>query len=899
MEKPLYEVAPKSTPQSLAVEWIKTSWGEDAVVVRCTDPSLMKASTVPAFWIIDTSGSMVNDIRVLNAVLKSAYNAAAVKPVVIRFATDAEEIKSCNEGKWRDLTSGGGTSFTNAFIQLMDSVTSRKLSAKEGANVLFFTDGCDQSGFFPQGTKRPAPFLVQVLHPYLKEHGLNLHIIGFGRDHDLDAMAALIRTKSGDSYQYSPGQSHLEESVGAFQSLSLPSVKFTIAVEGSAAQDYRVSSIEEIIVVPVTTCKSDSISVVVEGQRLVIVEHRTATPTESLRCVQRTLQELSKAAPAIDGEKLKKCDERLEIVKKEGFMVLAKRREERKTLLSEALAASDLVSALFATLRGATDMETRAKLLSAGSAIRTGKRGLDKRLDQRVIEQGDLPRKIEADAKKASAGFPSKDKEDAEEFVCPLTASNYCDAARDGDCMCLTLQVDRPAASVAEPALIRIVQVNYDCMTLSGFKDALLAGLLTNAEDDAQEDIHGGFLKPHVDVGPKEEKTARPSVIRDRLIKPCNAVLPLFICDEHWAVAQHWLKAALGFITCVDERAYHPSQMHTIPFLVLEWMERTPPAKRTAHFERYLKQVLFVCQFVSHTMKDQKPPLTLLSLCLPPTYALTKQEVANLKVLYGRLLTCDRTSTWKREVQRQAPYLLLEHWRRAVLTPALKRKEIKGGILLAEQSGMKTKIEFAFDIYAVGPDNGISRSSYTAPPAILIDAESRLLSGPISSVAPHFLHMEEILTQWFSMMPIFTGKSSDHKLAYYLWAYSRCQSEDPVSAPEIFATLDPLTRPRECIHALLSEAFKEAHADEAGRFSSRQTDMDVANYIRSPSAVWTCSGHLFGGHGFGRMLKQVRALRRSPGAVINAKDKLTYLMHHFAWTPSNRNRSAFQVHYHE
>ncbi|CAH6420169.1 Hypothetical protein UVM_LOCUS67 [uncultured virus] len=927
----MMEIDPKQ-PASPTLELVALPLTEegkpagDYLFLCATLPADALAARRPAprmsVWVIDVSGSMAPSMQTLNSVLGEAYaQACDPKPLVIAFQSRAYEYAPPKNGSVFLLAAGGGTSFANAFAELI-AVVGRRPIVEGGGDVLFFTDGCDSEGFFQQGRdgrKTASPFVRDALWPFLRQRSLSLHVVGYGINHDLDGMAALVSGREGqDSYMYAPDETALQNTVRTFQRLSTTAVaEFSLTLQRLGAESSSGPATplrfqtgdEDPCVVPLAGADLEAART---GRLLARLDGglfrplsapRTATTAEASALLRERVRRLASAACAgpPDLEELKACDRLVATLKELSFG--ARSRGERKAAMVGIEDVHETIATLFRAAKGAVDVQTRAALLACGSAIRTGKRGLDKRLDQRILENGDLPATIERDANASAdllSGGAPQPPPNARDLECPLTTLNWWEAALDGDAMCVALTVERPAASVAEPALVHVVDVQAHCMTFSAFKDAYRLGLLR--AHGHEEALHGGFGTGA--SASRSEDGSRASVLRDRVLPRCNAVLPLFVSPEHWSVARHWMKAALGWIAALDERAYSHAQWTTLPYLVLEWMGSVDvgDVRRTERFARFEALLRDTCRALQTSEARGARCRAWLELSLPPAtvrregYAATRRELPNLRLLCGvwRSLEAETAAELQPLANAALPYLQLEALRRAARLPRpaapTSEPPISGLSRIAALCGMAPIALFAFEAN-LGTVPMTPEQAQRFAESLAAAAPSAL--GPAQASATRDAHaLRRALSSSSVQAP-----ATPCAAATLAHALVHCDSEEPQlpSTDSSDAALDPVARPLEIVERCLCDAWDSEMAALQTRFQKTLEASTIGLFLRSEDVPWPYAKPHFYTAPFGRMLKKLRSLRGAPGSVANAAAKLADFRA-LGWRPSARNASAFLVH---
>ena len=124
--------------------------------------------------------------------------------------------------------------------------------------------------------------------------------------------------------------------------------------------------------------------------------------------------------------------------------------------------------------------------------------------------------------------------------------------------MCLSLDIVRSEACIADPTLLRITKIIPTFMSADSFIDSAIFSL------NADQNAHGGFAqpgqKPADNNGGLAMGLGRESV---------TGVLPLYLFKEHWEVARRRSPPIYGQMCTLDVMGYAPSQQFAIPFKVL------------------------------------------------------------------------------------------------------------------------------------------------------------------------------------------------------------------------------------------------------------------------------------------------------------------------------------------
>ncbi len=185
-------------------------------------------------------------------------------------------------------------------------------------------------------------------------------------------------------------------------------------------------------------------------------------------------------------------------------------------------------------------------------------KGLQKKLDKRALENKDYYEKLESELQSISQKTNKESLRTQHGALiekigqCPLSVMDTLDCMEDADCMCLSLEIIRPEAAIADPTKLIIKDIIPTFMSASSFLDS--AGFTLQRDELA----HGGFsMKPGAKLA---EGVGRESI---------SGVLPLYLFKEHWDIARRCCPKVLGLMCTADVMGFASSQLYTVPFLVL------------------------------------------------------------------------------------------------------------------------------------------------------------------------------------------------------------------------------------------------------------------------------------------------------------------------------------------
>ncbi|KAF9924083.1 hypothetical protein FBU30_005896 [Linnemannia zychae] len=215
---------------------------------------------------------------------------------------------------------------------------------------------------------------------------------------------------------------------------------------------------------------------------------------------------------------------------------------------------------------------------------------LDSRAGKNTAAFADLDRTIEGVVK--SLDLDKLESEETEEKLrelsCAFSTNSYVDALRDGDCLCMTLDVSRSQGAIADPSQLVIKSILPTYLTSSMFTTALGHSLSLNHP----ENVHGGFNR-------HSKAKVAPGLAHENI----TAIMPLYINEDHWKVARLRMKPILGYVVTLDATGYTYSQSTTVPFLVLAKALEASHSM-TEFKERQFKLILETCDVIYRSSKS-------------------------------------------------------------------------------------------------------------------------------------------------------------------------------------------------------------------------------------------------------------------------------------------------------
>ncbi|KAI9298892.1 hypothetical protein K502DRAFT_345553 [Neoconidiobolus thromboides FSU 785] len=176
-----------------------------------------------------------------------------------------------------------------------------------------------------------------------------------------------------------------------------------------------------------------------------------------------------------------------------------------------------------------------------------------------------------------------------DETTCPLTRSNFIEALEEGDCIGIGLQVKRSEACVFDSSLLQIINVGPTFMTCVGFMDILSFKIIQDEQE--QMKLHGGF-------GGQAENGSVTTGLANETI---NAVMPLYLNEQHWKIASRRSKTMLSWTATLSITGGLGNEIKIIPFLVLSKCLDIIFQQPTEHNLFIFKLVLDTCMTIYNT----------------------------------------------------------------------------------------------------------------------------------------------------------------------------------------------------------------------------------------------------------------------------------------------------------
>jgi len=209
------------------------------------------------------------------------------------------------------------------------------------------------------------------------------------------------------------------------------------------------------------------------------------------------------------------------------------------------------------------------------------KKGVQKRLNSRIATNADLEEEISNKINETIMTIDWVDLENklpsgTDDYTCVVSCNNIIESMKNSDVMCLTFNISRSENSVASPDNIRINSICPSKISFNSFMDSVLFKL--NADNTA----HGGF-----------DPNSKTNIIVGEARDEINAILPMYICPEHWSLSREYSKLSFGWMCTLDILGYDFLQMVSIPFALLSHVRSLD---QTEFIQIYESAVYDVCR---------------------------------------------------------------------------------------------------------------------------------------------------------------------------------------------------------------------------------------------------------------------------------------------------------------
>jgi len=123
------------------------------------------------------------------------------------------------------------------------------------------------------------------------------------------------------------------------------------------------------------------------------------------------------------------------------------------------------------------------------------------------------------------------------------------------------MEVQRPEAAIADPSRLIIKDIFPTYISADSFLES--AKFKIEHAGGGDDQAHGGFAKG----GQTKVPDAQLALGLGR--ESITGIMPLYLFEEHWAIAKRKVQPVFGFMCALDVMGYSLEQLFTVPFLAL------------------------------------------------------------------------------------------------------------------------------------------------------------------------------------------------------------------------------------------------------------------------------------------------------------------------------------------
>lgn len=858
--------------------------------------------------VIDVSGSMAGaPINTLNECLitNPPENLKNNKTKIRIVFNHEAQIHNTNL-----LIGSGGTNFANAFTLLIEVIKNKNL---KNSHVLFITDGQDNI------THSNVNNILEELTTTLINYNVIIHLIGYGSQHDIRLMEDLVQKIPKSTFDFASDSANLRNFVNIYSEIiidtSISCDIFTDDINVNVRSNINIIS-NRVTKFLLKGAKDIPKSIFLE-YRDPITNRKISKQVTNIKYLSKQVSNVKSLTNISDNqlilEYIESCIQSLkntneknqeiqkirELLKSVSFEIAKEKKTNNKLSLCNFLEELRLELNSMTTNElgkiATNDIVIRAVTLASKYSM---KQGFQNKLAERILKNNDdtIQKDIRSAIQKINLDLKDYECEfEDDEFVDIWSMQTWKDVFNenkseyaDGDVMCICLKVARSnGVAIIDPSQLKILTVQFEqCVSWQTFISLYKLEL---AKDESGINIIGGF---------DFDKAMNTGLLKGmNAMKEFNAVFPLYISKENWLIAEHVIKWTIGHMTTMDYRGFSEDQLRTVPFLILEFMERKNHKERSELYTKILNQIKMVCiQYMNVELLEETNNWVINLI----DNKLTREQCPNLQVLVGRVLCMDDTSN-KRLLTENVYTLFCEQIRRLC----------RGSKGLRTNNEVIDTIAQIFQIPTIDQtliekakqDNElkfINEIEVLETPQIDFDYDivSNLMEKYLKKINSWKIQLENNFG-----LPINTSNSSYYEIVDIItWGIYNSNNITCYSIPK-FATMDTSYQItdqilKECwnykkmcvINEIKTCVYGQIKSDSfAGYCNSNAVIPPFAKMDPDTNTVsWTC-GHLYGGTLFGDLL----AYLRSCNYVVNKKGKRDFFYKYCGWTPGKSNKECF------
>ena len=518
----------------------------------------------------------------------------------------------------KTFRANGGTDFACAFKAITDLKLYKRGGQSEVA-IIFFTDGQDG---YSSGRETVIKTMTQALQQ--NTLGFEFHTIGFTSSHDVKLLTEITRLGSVQgTFQYCESSNTIVSSIENLIGLVKTDAKAGCLIikdeNGNELKNIKVSFSKQANDEYIATIFIDKSNIPKDYKTTMQLKEEIfeITPSERhditeddplfvklvIKFIEKSLLDFSGQISLGSNKELlnnifekgKQLQEKLakitcSIQRMKNRVLRRELYTFRNTIHDTLVGFNEILSS---AMIGSFSNDKLATLNTIAYRSVTDQ-CLKKKLDMRKQENVSIFKESEHMIEEAVSVMNFEElkniyKSDIEKYGnCVLSCQNWLELVQDRDCLCITLDVQRPEKAIRDPSLVGVKSIGTTMMSAESFLDSVLFSL-GNTFD--QLSVHGGFTG--------ESGTVITGTSRENI----SGVMPLYINEYHWKVAKEKMKSILGYMTTLEPMGYMETQLEVIPFLVLARAASAFCASKSEFSKFQFVTVLDTC---AHIYKDLK-----------------------------------------------------------------------------------------------------------------------------------------------------------------------------------------------------------------------------------------------------------------------------------------------------
>ncbi|CAG9329104.1 unnamed protein product [Blepharisma stoltei] len=639
---------------------------------------------------IDRSGSMagppIQDAKGATLSLIQKFKKARIPVTLYLFNNRLVEVSSSDNGfdavinTAENLSALGGTLFAPV-IGAIDKQIKEK--GMKSVFCIWLSDGQDNDGLAQ---------LIPIMENFQKDMenlgtSIAVHSIGFSENHDATLLTALSQsgTKPG-SFQYVPPGGRIPVAVNNIYELAFEvaiwarfistenNASYKISIERSHQEDMYEGLIyiseNDLEDCKIEVHKGSSVKVYeleytrgdtddfrklvhlvtnfVSAKIIQILEMKTENQRKNLEEICPLIEEMNRRIDNLEGE-----SRRLRIFQRKQCTIYFNAAKELFNCYYEIMRETSIGDLTNLQLAKLNNYAHKLVLI----------RNLEKKLAKESRAAHEMLNQTESNINEAVMKFniPEIQQKYANHITeygnCIISGKSWIDAIPDGDCFCMTLEIERPRDLLGLAYEIKIKKILVYSITADSFIDSALF------ETKAGQIIQGSrSYQNGVKPLPANE------IIKGLPNEIINGIFPVYINEDHWQIAKEKIKPLIGWNVTVNVLGYEDQQLDEFPYML--YAKAIEDAQTDFQYFQ-LNLIRETCLALYRDNKDLflgrlkyqfDEYLTNVSSRLPST-------IHNNSAFLAKLLCVHQTGDFQKS-EILFPYIFEEEFRRRIIFPA-------------------------------------------------------------------------------------------------------------------------------------------------------------------------------------------------------------------------------------